>query len=90
LGLIFLSKDTTAVFKITDTTGTTETGYRFYLDIELKIDGHDVLYSIACENNSKSTTSETEVELIMAYDKTDRVGGYNKNAKWCQIAGERF
>jgi hypothetical protein len=77
----FSEINSNVVSKITDTTGTAQKGYTFYLDIELKNNQHDILYSIACESNSKNGTSETEIELVMAYDKINKVGGYRKEAK---------
>lgn len=73
-------KDAAIVTKITDTTGTREKGYTYYISIELKSNGNDVLYSIACES-SRNVASETTIELVMAYDKINNIGGYRKEAK---------
>jgi hypothetical protein len=73
-------KDAAIVTKITDTTGTLEKGYTYYISIELKSKGNDVLYSIACES-SRNVASETTIELVMAYDKINNIGGYSLEAK---------
>jgi hypothetical protein len=86
----FSTKDSNVVFKLTDTTGTDQTGRRYYMDIELKSNGHDFLYSIACENNSKSAASGTAIELVMAYDKINNIGGYNREAKGVQSLVNTF
>ena len=77
----FSAENSNVVSKITDTTGTAQKGYTFYISIELKNNGDDILYSIACESDSKSAASGTAIELVMAYDKIKNVGGYRKEAK---------
>ena len=78
----FSAKDSSVVSKITDTTGTVQKGYTFYISIELKDNGHDILYSIACESDGKSAASGTAIELVMAYDKINKVGGYLPHRPW--------
>ena len=76
----FCNEDSCLNARITDTTGTTNTGYTYYLNIEIKKSSRDLLYSIACENNNSSKVPETTVELVLAYDKINNIGGYNNRA----------
>ena len=71
----FCNEDSCLNARITDTTGTTNTGYIYYLNIEIKKSGRDLLYSIVCENNNSSKVPETIVELVLAYDKINNIRG---------------
>jgi hypothetical protein len=77
----FSAQDSNVISKRTDTTGNARNGYAYYMDIELKNNGHDFLYSIACESNNNSPKSGTLIKLVMAYDKINNIGGYRKEAK---------
>jgi hypothetical protein len=74
--------------KITDTTGNSQIGYSYYLDIELKNNGQDVLYSISCDD--KSDKGWIAINLVMAFDKQNKKGGYNKNVKDIEPLIEKF
>jgi hypothetical protein len=76
----FCNEDSCLNARITDTTGTTNTGYSYYLNIEIRRSGRDLLYSIACENIYSSKVPETTIELVLAYDKINNIGGYNSRA----------
>jgi hypothetical protein len=78
----FSKKNSNMNFKITDTTGVTETGLRFYLKIDLKNKGSYRQYSLACENrDSKDISLGTTMDMAMAYDSASNTGGYWKEAK---------
>jgi len=87
---VFSGKDSNIISKITDTTGTTQKDHTYYISIELRNNEHDILYSIACENDCKSSISGTVIELVMAYDKINNVGGYRKDAKGIQPLVSNF
>lgn len=76
----FSRQNSTVFSSVTDTTGTPKKGFTFYINIELKNSRHDILYSIACAS-SKGKALETKIELVMAYDKINKVGGYSEKAK---------
>lgn len=77
----FSAQDSNVISKRTDTTGNVRNGYAYYMSIELKNTSHDVLYSIACKSSNNSLKSGTVIKLVMAYDKINNIGGYNKEAK---------
>jgi hypothetical protein len=77
---IFSNADSSLIATMTDTTGTTKTGYRYYMDIEIKNKDHDILYNIACEANKNASKLETIIKLVFAFDRINKIGGYNKNA----------
>jgi hypothetical protein len=77
----FAEKDSTVIAKTTDTTGTVKIGFEYYMDIELKNNRHDILYTIACENINKGEKTGASIELVLAYDKINNIGGYNKKAQ---------
>lgn len=77
---IFCQTDSNCKTRVTDTTGTLSTGHTYYLDVEIHKGGRDIKYSIACEENRDATISESNLRLILAYDKINNTGGYNKGA----------
>ncbi len=69
-------------FKITDTVGSRDTGYGIYMDVAIKKNGHDITYHLMCEKNEdNSTIVKTEIHLVLAFDETDKTGGYQLNGK---------
>ena len=76
----FCAADSNLIAKITDTTGTPDTGYDYYLDIEVKKGGRDILYGIVCNKSEAIDISGSTIKLVMAYDKINNTGGYNINA----------
>ena len=78
----FSSKNANIIAVITDTTGNLRNGYVYYVNIEFKNYQRDIdmLYTVSCNNVKKSISSETVIKLIMAYDKINNVGGYNRKA----------
>jgi len=77
---MFSNADSSLIATITDTTGTTKTRYIYYMDIEIKNKDRDILYSIACEANKNAPKPETTIKLVLAFDRINKIGGYNKNA----------
>jgi hypothetical protein len=57
---------------VTDVVGSSETGYATYLTVNLTQRSRVIEYSLKCEKDE----SVTDIELIMAYDKTHILGGY--------------
>ncbi len=70
-------------FKITDTTGNAESGFAYYMDIELKDNKSDFLFTIKCKDGKKhdSSAAQTDAKLIFAFDRVHIIGGYNKDAQ---------
>ena len=86
----FSHQNHNVISKITDTTGNFNDGYTIYISVEVDNEGQKILYSVACEKVSRRTESGTVIELVMAYDKTNKIGGYNKEAKGVESLIDSF
>jgi hypothetical protein len=66
---------------LTDTLGSNESDYHaVYMTIGMKKNGHDITYRLMCETSSDhDKTVKTEVHLILAFDQTNKTGGYQAN-----------
>ncbi|MCR8557255.1 hypothetical protein KXD93_06365 [Mucilaginibacter sp. BJC16-A38] len=69
------------VFKIVDTVGNPENGYLIRLNIMLIAETRNIEYSLQFKKDANIAPSKIIIELTGAYDKTNNIGGYIKNAK---------
>ena len=68
-------------FNITDTVGNQDNGYAYYMTIALMKDKHNITYRLKCEQNKGDKTARTNVDLVLAFDETNKTGGYQKKSK---------
>lgn len=70
--------DSNLNFKITDTTGTSKDNFKYYADVYLKND--TTIYSFNLFYN-QSGKRNSKINLVGAFDKTHKFGGYQINNK---------
>jgi hypothetical protein len=69
-------KDSSVAVRVTDTTSDGHTGHRYYIKIRMKY-----LYNITCDSNYDSPSPQTKVDLILAVDSINSIGGYSRDKK---------
>lgn len=65
--------DINLIFTIKDTTGSTETGYKYYADINLKHDTTSYTFSNVIKELDKE---HSKMGLVNTFDNTHNFGGY--------------
>ena len=70
--------DSTIILKIKDTTGSTETGLKYYADINLKQDTATYTFNFFIKESKKG---DSKLGLVGAFDNIHNLGGYNKQDK---------
>ena len=69
-------KDSNVAARVTDTTSDGHTGHRYYIEIRMKY-----LYNITCDSNYDSPSPQTKVDLILALDSINSIGGYGRDKR---------
>ncbi|MFD0750692.1 hypothetical protein ACFQZS_11095 [Mucilaginibacter calamicampi] len=69
------------LYRITDITGDSNTGYKYYFDIFIKEPKRNLQYHAFYDKTDYwFKDNKTEIGLVFAYDQTHSVGGYGVNA----------
>jgi hypothetical protein len=79
--------NTSIVSHITDTVGTKENGYAFYMSIEIKNNEMNVLYDIKCQEENGE---KTEIKLVSVNDRTNNIVGYQLEDKGVKALVKKF
>jgi hypothetical protein len=66
-------RDPTIIAKVTDITGNARVGHRYYIEIRMKY-----LYNICCDSSFGSHSPQTKIDLILALDTVNLIGGYGR------------
>lgn len=74
-------------FKITDTVGNRKDNYAIYMTIVVKIQKDSIIYSLKCEDDN---FNKTNIKLVQAYNQTQNIGGYNRDAQGIKLLTEYF
>jgi hypothetical protein len=69
-------------FKITDTTGTSKNGFKYYADVYLKNNKDSYTFNLFY---NKSDKEHSKIGLVGAFDNSHKFGGYQNNGKDMQI-----
>ncbi|MBB2144003.1 hypothetical protein GM921_00770 [Pedobacter sp. LMG 31464] len=86
----YSSNHSDMTFKITDTVGGIENGYAYYMTIEIMNNKHNITYRIMCEQNKDDKNIKTNVNLILAFDETNKTGGYQMKGKVVEVLVKQF